>query len=190
MFDAAREKTRLWLLILIGVVATLLGQTHAREIFAPSPDESGEIAASTPASTGEFYDGDRYDVPDSLLAAKSGLHVASGMGGEVLPMQIVKTLPTGTAGGIVNEAKALTFATGNEHALVRLATGERALVSGGPGGISFGEGQVTRIIGHTHPYGTASVGASAADRAALQTLGQTHSYIQEGGRIIRFGPTP
>ena len=112
------------------------------------------------------------------------------MGGEVLPMQIVKTLPPGTAGAIVNEAKALTFATGNEHALVRLATGERALVSRGPGGISFREGQVTRIIGHTHPYGTASVGASAGDRAALQALGQTHSYIQEGGRIIRFGPTP
>ena len=78
MFDAAREKTRLWLLILIGVVATLLGQTHAREIFAPSPDESGEIAASTPASTGEFYDGDRYDVPDSLLAANSGARWNNG----------------------------------------------------------------------------------------------------------------
>jgi RHS repeat-associated protein len=125
-----------------------------------------------------------------MKAAKGGINVASGVGGEVLPMQIVKSLPPGTAGGIVNEVKALTFATGNEHALVRLASGERALVSGGPGGIAFGEGQVTRIIGHTHPYGTASVGASAADRAALQTLGQTHSYIQEAGRIIRFGPTP
>ncbi|MBL9179289.1 MAG: hypothetical protein JNM65_14600 [Verrucomicrobiaceae bacterium] len=122
-------------------------------------------------------------------AAKSGVRVASGMGGEVLPMQVVRTLPPGTAGGVVNEAKALTFATGNEHAVVRLATGERALVSGGPGGIDMGT-QVTRIIGHTHPYGTMSAGASAADRAALQTLGQRHSYILEGGQILRFGPNP
>jgi hypothetical protein len=74
----------------------------------------------------------------------------------VLPMTIVRTLPPGTAGGVVGEARALTFATGNEHALVRLATGERALVSGGPGGIDFGVGQVTRIIGHSHPYGSLS----------------------------------
>lgn len=105
-------------------------------------------------------------------------------------MTVVKTLPPGTAGGILNEAKALTFTTGNEHALVRLATGERALVSGGPGGISFAEGQVTRIIGHTHPYGVLSSGPSAADAAALRTLGQTHSYVVEGGQIIRFGPAP
>jgi hypothetical protein len=66
-------------------------------------------------------------------------------------MTVVRTLPPGTATGVVGEARALTFATGNEHALVRLATGERALVSGGPGGITFAEGQITRIIGHTHP---------------------------------------
>jgi hypothetical protein len=53
MIDATREKTRLWLLILVGVVATLLGQTHAREIFAPSPHESDVFAAHTQASTGE-----------------------------------------------------------------------------------------------------------------------------------------
>jgi RHS repeat-associated protein len=123
------------------------------------------------------------------VAAARGAALASGAGGEVLPMTIVRTLPPGTAGGVVNEARALTFATGNEHALVRLATGERALVSGGPGGIAFGEGQVTRIIGHTHPYGFGSIGPSAADAAALRALGQTHSYVLDGaGNIIRFGP--
>ena len=71
MFDATREKTRLWLLILVGVVATLLGQTHAREIFVPSPHESGVFAAQTQATTGENLDACRYDVPDSLLAAKT-----------------------------------------------------------------------------------------------------------------------
>lgn len=71
MMNATREKTRLWLLILIGVVATLIGQTHAREIFDPSPHESGIFATQTPASTGEIYDGIQYDAPDSSLAAKA-----------------------------------------------------------------------------------------------------------------------
>lgn len=71
MFGAARKKTRLWLLILVGVVATLLGQTHARQVFDPSPHESGVFATQTQATTGDFYDADRYDAPDSLLAAKT-----------------------------------------------------------------------------------------------------------------------
>ena len=32
---------------------------------------------------------------------------------------------------IIAEAKALTFATGNEHALISLTSGQRVLVSGG-----------------------------------------------------------
>ena len=79
MMNATREKTRLWLLILVGVVATLLGQTHAREIFAPSPHESGIFAEQTQASTGENYDACQYDTLDSLLAAK-GLADLPGKG--------------------------------------------------------------------------------------------------------------
>ena len=78
--NATREKTRLWLLIFVGVVATLLGQTHAREIFAPSPHESGVFAAQTQASTGENYDGIQYDALDSLLAAKG----VAGAGDEMV----------------------------------------------------------------------------------------------------------
>jgi RHS repeat-associated protein len=125
------------------------------------------------------------------IASKSSqetMTAASGSGGAVLPMSIEKLLPTGTAGGIVAEAKALTYATGNEYALVRMATGERALVSGGPGGISFADGQITRIIGHTHPYGFGSIPPSSHDFATLRQLGQTHSYVFDGaGSIIRFG---
>lgn len=66
------EKTRLWLLIFVGVVATLLGQTHAQEIFAPSPPVSGVFATQTQASTGENYDRIQCDALDSLLAANSG----------------------------------------------------------------------------------------------------------------------
>jgi hypothetical protein len=69
MIDATREKTRLWLLILVGVVATLLGQTHAREILALSPHVSGVFAAQTQASTGQNYDACPCDVLDSLIVA-------------------------------------------------------------------------------------------------------------------------
>jgi hypothetical protein len=72
VFDAAREKTWLWFLIFIGVVATLLGQTHAREICAPSAHESGIFAKQTQASSGENYDRIQYDALDSLLAANRG----------------------------------------------------------------------------------------------------------------------
>ena len=81
MMNATREKTRLWLLIFVGVVATLLGQTHAREIFAPSPHESGVFAAQTQASTGENYDGIQYDALDSLLAANTALAPAKRVSG-------------------------------------------------------------------------------------------------------------
>ncbi|MFN0130186.1 MAG: hypothetical protein ACKV19_26275 [Verrucomicrobiales bacterium] len=72
MFIAAREKSRLWLLLLVGVVATLLGQTHAQQIFEQLQPASGEIALPAPASTGDFYNADRYDASDCLLAAKGG----------------------------------------------------------------------------------------------------------------------
>ena len=89
--NATREKTRLWLLILVGVVATLLGQTHAREIFAPSPHESGVFATQTQASTGENYDGIQYDALDSLLAANRVANPVPSMMARVIPEGIPAT---------------------------------------------------------------------------------------------------
>jgi hypothetical protein len=40
----------------------------------------------------------------------------------------------------------LTYRSDTKHALVRLASGERAIVSGGPGGIDFPRGAVSRVI--------------------------------------------
>ena len=128
---------------------------------------------------------------EATLAGGTGVRtatLASGMGGQVLPMSIVRILPPGSAGGIINEVKSLAFSTGNEYAIVRLANVSRALVSGGSGGISFVPGQVTRVIGHIDPYGLGASGASAADFAAIRALGQVHSYVLEGGQFIRFGP--
>jgi hypothetical protein len=103
-------------------------------------------------------------------------------------MSVVRIIRRGEKlSDIMNEAKSLTFETGNEYALVKLANGERALVSGGPGGIDLAEGQITRLYGHTHPYQFNACGASAADRAAVRSLGQRSSWILERGQRIKFG---
>lgn len=119
--------------------------------------------------------------------AQLGVKLASRAGAESAEMTMVRVIERGEKlETIINEAKVLTFQTGNEHALVKLATGERALVAGGPGGINFAEGSITRIFGHTHPYGTAIVGPSNADRAAIQALGQRSSWLLEGGTLGKF----
>jgi RHS repeat-associated protein len=124
-----------------------------------------------------------------IRGGSSTVNLASGAGGEADEMAVVRTIQRGEKlSDIINVGKALTFETGNEHALVKLATGERALVSGGPGGINFAEGSVSRIFGHTHPYGTAAVGPSGLDRLALQRLGQGSSWLVEGGTITKFWP--
>lgn len=111
--------------------------------------------------------------------AEGGLSIASSAGGKVSPMQLVRIIEKGEkVDDLINEAKALTWTTQNEHAVVTLASGERALVSGGSGGIKFAEGQVTRIFGHTHPT---SAPASAADAAAIKSLGQSKQYVFHGG---------
>jgi hypothetical protein len=120
-------------------------------------------------------------------AARGGVRVASGMGTGSAPASIVRTIARGEkVADIVAEGKALTFATGNEHALVSLTTGERVIVSGGPTGIDLSGLSVRRIIGHTHPYHLAPTGPSAADFGALQQLGQRSSYLLEHGDLSRF----
>jgi RHS repeat-associated protein len=66
------------------------------------------------------------------------------------------------------------------------ANGQRALVSGSSGGITFGEGQVTRVFGHTHVYQFAGAGHQEADRAAIRALGQKSSWVLERGALMKF----
>ena len=72
------------------------------------------------------------------------------------------------------------------QALVRLASGERAIVSGGHTGIS-GLNDITELIAHTHPYDLAAQGPSTADYTALNQLGQDSSILLEHGQEIMFG---
>ena len=76
----------------------------------------------------------------------------------------------------------LTAETGHEHALVKLANGERAIVSGNAEGIVFEQGQVECIFGHTHIESTVP---SAADIDALQQLKQSQQTIVRDGQQIK-----
>lgn len=124
----------------------------------------------------------------AIAAERGGITLASGLGGETAPMQVIRTIGKGESlADIINEAKGLTFSSGNEVALVKLASGERALVSGGPRGIEFAEGEITRVFGHTHPYDIPPTGPSDFDFHALQSLGQQSSYLLEHGQLVKFG---
>ena len=153
-------------------------------------------------AAGDQYGAGRAIVPPAVeigaiavgAALGAGPRTAAGVsaGGESGfpsgPMQVVRTIEHGEKiANIISEAKMLTFSTGNEHALVKLATGERALVSGGPGGITWDLGQVSRVFGHTHPYELPPTGPSASDFAALDALGQRSSWLLEHGLLTRFG---
>jgi hypothetical protein len=121
----------------------------------------------------------------AAAAPSAGFAVASG-GGDSLPMTIVRLIQRGERiEDLVNEGKGLTWLSGNEHAVVTLADGQRALVSGGPGGIEFAPGQVTRIFGHTHPT---NAPPSAADIDALIHLRQSQQTVFHGGEVTKVRP--
>ncbi|MDV7699533.1 hypothetical protein N6B72_21690 [Chryseobacterium soli] len=121
-----------------------------------------------------------------LSQANKAFRIASSGGGETLPMTIQKIIPQGTkVADIINDIKGLTWSTGNEHAVVRLANGEKAIVSGGPGGISFEIGQIKTLFGHTHPT---VAPPSSADFRALKILNQTRQYVFHGGETTLIRP--
>ena len=112
--------------------------------------------------------------------------VGNGMGGAG-EMSMVRTVGRGEKiADLVDEGKRLTFETGNEYALVKLANGERAIVSGGPTGIALSD-DVTRVFAHSHPYHLPATGPSAADFGMLSAFGQRSSWLLEHGTLSRFG---
>ena len=121
------------------------------------------------------------------VASKATFSVSNGSMSGTSHMQLVRTIQKGeSVDSLISEVKALTFETGNEHAVVKLANGQRAIVSGGTNGVSFGAGEVTRIYGHSHPYQFGATGPSSQDINALGVLGQKSSYLLEHGTISNF----
>lgn len=116
------------------------------------------------------------------LRVVRAITVSSAAGGAHLPMSIVRILSRGEKiDDLINEAKVLTYQTGNEHALVTLANGERAIVSG-PGGITFEAGQIKTLFGHTHPT---SAPPSGDDFIALGRLKQSQQTVLHGGETTK-----
>ncbi len=117
---------------------------------------------------------------------EADISVLSSAGGNSARMSVVRTIAKGEKiDDLMNDLKGLTFTTGNEHAVVTLANGERAIVSGGPGGITFEQGQIRTLFGHTHPT---SAPPSSADAKALTQLGQSKQYVLHGGEITTVRP--
>ncbi len=125
--------------------------------------------------------------------ARNGKIIASSSGGRILPMKVEKVIPQGAKiADIKNDIKGMTWATGNEHAVVRLANGQKAIVSGGPGGIRIEHGQIQTLFGHTHPT---SAPPSHGDYDFLRyhvfsdgTKGQSRQYVIHGGQVTLIRP--
>jgi hypothetical protein len=108
-----------------------------------------------------------------LQEAGKAVTVSHGMANGVRDMSVVRNINKGEkVADMVDEMKRLTYEKGNEHALVKFATGERSIVSGGQTGIKFAPNKVKRIYGHTHPYSLPISGPSGPDMKALGALGQ------------------
>lgn len=117
---------------------------------------------------------------------EASISILSSGGGTAAEMQVVRIIRRGEKlEDLKNELKGLTWSTGDEHAVVTLASGERAVVSGGPGGIIFKEGQIKNLFGHTHPT---SAPPSDADASALLKLGQTTQWVLHGGVVSKVKP--
>ena len=87
---------------------------------------------------------------------------------------------------IVQELKQLTYSSGNEHALVKLVSGERVIFADHSTGMRWAAGEITRLIIHSHPYHTPPPGPSNFDFAALEFLGQPSSWLLEHGSLTKF----
>lgn len=129
----------------------------------------------------------------ALNFRRGGMSINAGYGNATLPMKFEKSLPKGIKiSDVVNEMKAMTWASGNEHAAARLANGQRAIVSGGPRGIYFEYGQIRVIYGHTHPGNLPpSAGAYNFHKEYIFTggrVGQSRQYIFHGGQRTMIRP--
>lgn len=95
-------------------------------------------------------------------------------------MTVEKIIPQGSKiKDTVNDVKGMTWVTGNEHAVVRLTSGQKAIVSGGPGDISLKSGQIKTLFGHIHPT---NAPPSSRDYEALKALGQSKQCVIHGGQ--------
>lgn len=192
--------SRLWSFILAVVV--VLGVFAPNRAWARAPAEAetrvGGIDLVVPvvvglgaSSSADLYQGAGAftceDAVGATLAAEGGaIRVASG-GGPSASATLVREIQHGeSVASIIDEAARLTYESGGlEHAVISTQSGQRLLLQGGPGGMTFEGFAVRRVLGHTHPVPT---GPSGTDFGMLQQTGQRSSWIYElfGGGLTRF----
>lgn len=122
-----------------------------------------------------------------------GVSIASSNGGKILPMTVEKIIPQDSKiSDILIEIKGMTWMSENEHVVVRLVDGRKAIVSRGPGGIEFQHGQIRTLFGHTHPT---PAPPSFGDFNFLRNyrfyggrIGQSRQYVIHGGQISLIRP--
>lgn len=123
----------------------------------------------------------------SVIAAE-GISVSAGNGVQRAAGSLVRSVGGHESpDALFSEMNQLTYETGNEHALVRLNSGEFQIHSGGAAGIDLSS-DIDQVIAHTDPYGVNALGPSADDVAMLGQLGQRFSILLEHGQTILFGP--
>lgn len=120
--------------------------------------------------------------------AKKLSRISTGAGRDVRRMRVVRRITPGeTLDDIINELKRLTFTKDKEYAIVKLASGERAIVTGGRDGIMLPPHRIRRLLLHTHPYSRPATGfPSNEDRDCIAALGQRSSYILEHGVLFKY----
>ena len=186
MRRSTRTAPLVLLAALLGLLALLMQPSPARAASLKTrvgastsfaAPRVGVATAETPAlqpGNNATYDG---VTSGDLFAADSELSIASSAGGARLPFTETRVLSgSGNYDDLINEMKAQTNLTGNEHALVQYPNGDIALGSGGPGGITDLPGDVFL---HTHPT---IAGPSAEDFAAAASQ-EGGMYVLHGGEI-------
>jgi hypothetical protein len=122
-----------------------------------------------------------------LMRGSTQLKLGYGVGEGTKHMILVRPIARSEkVASLIDELKTLTFHTGNEHAIVKLAGNQRVLISGGERGIAFWRGQINTIYIHSHPYHLLPTGPSVFDIKALRSLGQRSSYLLERGNVQKF----
>jgi hypothetical protein len=123
-----------------------------------------------------------------FVIAAEGVSVSAGQGVHRAAGSLVRSVGGHESpDALFSEMRQLTYESGNEHALVRLHSGEFQIHAGGATGIDLSS-DISQVIAHTHPYGLDALGPSADDVAMLGQLGQGASILLEHGQTILFGP--
>jgi hypothetical protein len=116
--------------------------------------------------------------PAAVLSDGPPSIIRTGAGEDVLDATIVREIQHGERlADILSEVQART-AGGTEHAVVSLADGRRAIVSGGVDGIDFRGLDLRRLLLHSHGPGSVP-GASPEDYAMIDEYFQRSSWLLE-----------